>query len=143
MPASVVWIGLGCVLVIYLFSFGWNPGARVAPGRFWGWTGSPVAGVERQERQPCRDAAAELDDHAGASAAAAWRNPARAGTAAPDPAPHRRRQRSRGVVVPAGDVPAGVDHDHEHRARRQRGEHAVTEHGHSDGEGEEERADRL
>src|SRR5947208_14276139 len=62
MPASVVWIGLGCVLVIYLFSFGWNPGTRVAPGPSWGWTGSPIAGVERQERQPRRDARAELDD---------------------------------------------------------------------------------
>src|SRR5260370_27906370 len=61
MPASVVWIGLGCVLVIYLFSFGWNPGARVAPEPFWGWTGSPIAGVERQECQPRRDAGAELN----------------------------------------------------------------------------------
>src|SRR5260370_39936928 len=61
MPASVV-VGLGCVLVIYLFSFGWNPGVRVAPGPFWGWTGSPIAGVERQERQPRRDARAELDE---------------------------------------------------------------------------------
>src|SRR6185437_335851 len=61
MPASVVWTGLGCVLVIYLFSFGWNPGARVALGPFWNWTGSPVAGVERQEREPRRYARAELD----------------------------------------------------------------------------------
>src|SRR5689334_5897064 len=62
MPASVVWTGLGCVLVIYLFSFGWNPGARVALGPFWNWIGSPVAGVERQEREPRRYARAELDD---------------------------------------------------------------------------------
>src|SRR5258705_13296386 len=67
MPASVVWIGLGCVLVMYLFSFGWNPGPVWVPDRSGGLAGpcpagSLVGGVEREECQPGRDAGAQLDE---------------------------------------------------------------------------------
>ena len=84
MPASVVWIGLGCVLVILvspsvdgiLGLMGPRPfwglsRAVLAPGwirRRWlvraaGVRAQPlVAGVEREERQPRRDAGAELDE---------------------------------------------------------------------------------
>jgi hypothetical protein len=36
---------LGCVLVIDLFSFGWNPGIRMGPGPFCGMGRAVPGGV--------------------------------------------------------------------------------------------------
>src|SRR5258707_11082642 len=58
MPASVV-VGLGCGVLMHVLLFKTSPGLRCPDDG--GGRASAVAGVERQERQACRQAGGQLD----------------------------------------------------------------------------------